>query len=154
MRKTIFITGTGTDIGKTAASLALSIWGLQFGLRVAYYKPVQCGTFTFGNPPQPMDDALYVQNFAGEKLHTEVTYTLSSPLSPHLAAEKDQVEIDLKKIVARIKEFESEKEFDLVIVEGAGGAAVPFNRKGEGLVEIAKMIGAPFLTMAMPRSWK
>ncbi len=152
MARTIFITGTGTDIGKTTVSLALALWALRCGLRVAYYKPVQCGTFPFGNPPQPFGDAPWMQHFAGENLYTEVTYTLTSPVSPHLAAEKDGVQIDLRKIADRIlelgfglgagsgSEFGSAGEFDLVIVEGAGGVAVPFNRQGEGLIDIAKMV--------------
>ena len=51
MGKTIFITGTGTDVGKTALSLALLLWAGARGLRTAYCKPVQCGGFPLGDPP-------------------------------------------------------------------------------------------------------
>lgn len=101
------ITGTGTEIGKTVFAA-----GLAGFLGLPYWKPVQSG----------IADGLdreRVAALAGVPCHPE-TYLLNQPLSPHLAAELDGVEIDPSRLMP--------PEGDLVI-EGAGGVLVPINRR-------------------------
>ena len=89
MGKTIFITGTGTDVGKTALSLALLLWARARGLRTAYCKPVQCGDFLYGEPPVKGGDADWIGSLAGGGTEAHVTYRLRLAASPHLAAERE-----------------------------------------------------------------
>lgn len=108
----IFITGIGTDVGKTIASAIITE-----SLEADYWKPIQAGdvdnsdshklTSLLSNPKT--------------KIHPN-SYLLQTPASPHLAASLDGIAIDIKKIK------EPKTQNDLVI-EGAGGIFVPLNDK-------------------------
>jgi dethiobiotin synthetase len=131
----LFITGTGTDVGKTALSLTVLFWAREKGLAVAYYKPVQCGSFSFGHPPYPHGDAEWIAALSPYPFPTYVTYRFSYAVSPHLAAERDGQTVDLDKIGLELETLEA--RYDLVVMEGVGGLAVPLNRKGLSLAELA-----------------
>ena len=112
MKKTYFITGIGTEIGKTISSAVL-----VEKLKADYWKPIQAGDLD-------NSDTLKVQNLISNsvsKFHPEV-YRLTQPFSPHYAAELDGVDIDLNKIIIP-------KTINNLIIEGAGGLMVPINRK-------------------------
>ncbi len=106
----LFITGISTDIGKTIAS-AIVVEALQ----ADYWKPIQAGDLE-------NSDSHKVKSFiSNDKSHIfENAYQLSTPASPHYAAEIDNIVIDLKNIM------EPKTENHLVI-EGAGGLFVPLN---------------------------
>lgn len=106
----LFITGIGTDVGKTIASAIITE-----ALEADYWKPVQAGDLQ-------NSDSHKIKSFLSNKktvIHPN-SYALNTPASPHLAAELDGITIDLKKIT------ESKTENHLVI-EGAGGVFVPLN---------------------------
>jgi len=106
----LFITGIGTDVGKTISSAIITE-----ALEADYWKPIQAGDLQ-------NSDSYKVKSFlSNEKtvIHPN-SYALNTPASPHLAAELDGIVIDLKKII------EPETENHLV-VEGAGGVFVPLN---------------------------
>ena len=112
MNKTYFVTGIGTEIGKTISSAVL-----VEKLKADYWKPIQAGDLD-------NSDTLKVQNFisnAISKFHPEI-YRSSQPFSPHYAAELDGVAIDLYKIIIP-------QTNNSLIIEGAGGLMVPINRK-------------------------
>ncbi len=112
--KPIFITGTGTDVGKTLIAAILTE-----ALQADYWKPVQAG-FSDGT------DSLFVEKMISNsqsKIHPEL-YKLKMPASPHLAAAAEQKEITLKKIIAHLP-----KTKNRLIIEGAGGLMVPLNKK-------------------------
>lgn len=118
MKQPIFITGTGTDIGKTVVASVITE-----ALGADYWKPVQAG-FDTGT------DALRLQDLLSNStsiVHPEL-YKLSLPASPHIAAKKDGVRIDLDSIIERCGQIiaHSGKGKPLVI-EGAGGLMVPLN---------------------------
>jgi dethiobiotin synthetase len=148
MGQALFITGTGTDIGKSALSLAVLLWAKAKGLEAVYMKPVQCGTFPFGNPPAPHGDAEWIAALAGEGTDTHVTYRFPSPVSPHLAAEKEDVVIESETIREDLENLR--EEFDLVVMEGAGGAAVPLDRQGNSLAILAAELEIPCLIACAP----
>jgi dethiobiotin synthetase len=148
MGKALFITGTGTDVGKTALSLAVILWAGKLGLRTAYHKPVQCGTFVFGDPPLQGGDADWIRSLAGDKAGTFVTYQLHLPASPHLAAEREGVAIDLGRI--RNDAAELLEHCDLLILEGAGGPSVPLDRSGVSLADLAAEMSIPALVACAP----
>lgn len=107
-----FITGTDTGIGKTTVSALLCA-----ALDAIYWKPIQTGTL------EGTDRAAVVR-LAGIPRHRTLpeTYRFAPPVSPHLAAQRAGVRIDLRKI--NLPEIAARENF---IAEGAGGVLVPIN---------------------------
>ena len=106
----LFITGIGTDVGKTIASAIITE-----ALEADYWKPIQAGDLD-------NSDSHKVKSFLSNKktvIHPN-SYALKTPASPHFAAELDGVRIDLNDI----KEPETENH---LVIEGAGGVFVPLN---------------------------
>jgi dethiobiotin synthetase len=106
----LFITGIGTDVGKTIASSIITE-----ALEADYWKPIQAGDLE-------NSDSHKIKSFLSNTktvIHPN-SYALNTPASPHFAAEVDKITIDLKKII------EPETDNHLV-VEGAGGVFVPLN---------------------------
>jgi dethiobiotin synthetase len=107
----LFITGIGTDVGKTIASSIL-----VEALKADYWKPIQAGDLDNSDTNKVEK---YVSNTT--TFHKNA-YALRTPASPHYAAEIDGITIDLNKI----KEPETKNH---LVVEGAGGILVPLNSK-------------------------
>ena len=108
----LFITGIGTDVGKTIVSAIVTE-----ALEADYWKPIQAGDLE-------NSDSHKIKSFLSNKktvIHPN-SYALNTPASPHLAAEIDGITIDLNQIT------EPETANHLVI-EGAGGVFVPLNSK-------------------------
>ncbi|MFN4234840.1 MAG: dethiobiotin synthase [Bacteroidia bacterium] len=123
MRK-IFITGIGTDVGKTVVSAIVTE-----ALQADYWKPIQTGSYI-------SCDADTVRNLISNtktKIHPEV-YKLEQPLSPHAAAELENVKISLSEI-------ELPKTDNTLVIEGAGGIMVPLNDH-EFILDIIKKFNA------------
>jgi dethiobiotin synthetase len=148
MGKSIFITGTGTDVGKTALSLAVLLWARDRGLRASYYKPVQCGTFAFGYPPREGGDAEWICAMSGIETRTHVTYQLRMAASPHLAAEREGLRLDPARI--RSEAASEASGCDVLVLEGSGGAAVPLDRTGISLAALAADMDMPCLIACAP----
>jgi len=106
----LFITGISTDVGKTIASAIITE-----ALEADYWKPVQAGDLDNSDSHKVKS---YLSNPKSQFFDN--SYALQTPASPHLAAEIDGIDIDLKKII------EPETSNHLVI-EGAGGIFVPLN---------------------------
>jgi dethiobiotin synthetase len=102
----VFITGTDTDVGKTLVSSWLC---LHTGYE--YYKPIQTGTIE-------TKDKETVHLLSGAFCH-ESAYEFKAPLSPHLAAQKENSSIEFRKI-----KIPNSKN---LLIEGAGGVLVPIN---------------------------
>ena len=108
----IFVTGIGTDVGKTIASAIITE-----SLEADYWKPIQAGDLE-------NSDSHKIKCFLSNKktvIHPN-SYALNTPASPHLAAELDRITIDLKKIIVP-------KTENNLVIEGAGGVFVPLNSK-------------------------
>lgn len=114
----IFITGIGTEVGKTIAAAIVTE-----ALATDYWKPVQSG-FSSGT------DSLTVQQLVSP-LHSKVypeTYKLFLPASPHIAARQDSISVNLDRIVQDLQEIEeNRKGHPPLVIEGAGGILVPLN---------------------------
>lgn len=161
MGKQLFITATGTDTGKTALSLALLLWARDRGLRATYCKPVQCGPYAAGSPLSEAieaagesdaagetGDADWIRLMAGDQQAVHVTYKLRMPASPHLSAEREGVELDLGRMRREAESLAGEN--DILIVEGAGGPAVPIDRRGTTLASLAADLSMPCLIACSP----
>lgn len=106
--KKLFVTGIGTDVGKTLAAAIL-----VEALEADYWKPVQAGSLDH-------TDADTVRELISNPktiLHPE-TYRLRLPTSPHAAATAERIKIEPAN-------FSFPQTQNHVVVEGAGGAMVP-----------------------------
>ena len=110
--KKYFVTGIGTEVGKTIASAIITQ-----ALKADYWKPVQAGEL---NHSDRMKVEALIDNDR-TKFHPEA-YKLSQPISPHAAAERAGVEID-------ISSFKIPQTNNHLVIEGAGGLLVPLNNK-------------------------
>ncbi len=126
MKKGIFITATGTDVGKTYISALLVKALREVGIDCEYYKPVLSGA-TVENGKTIAGDAQFVSDIAGLKSDpTErVSYIFKPAVSPHLAAKLDNVTISLDKIKEDFDHISKQNGF--TVVEGAGGIICPLN---------------------------
>lgn len=116
----IFITGIGTDVGKTITS-AIVVESLE----ADYWKPIQAGDLD-------NSDSRKIQNYISNKttiIH-ENSYKLNTPASPHFAAELDGITIDINKISEPIVK-------NHLVIEGAGGILVPLNNE-HSIVDLIK----------------
>ncbi|MEO8108715.1 MAG: dethiobiotin synthase [Ginsengibacter sp.] len=110
----IFITGTGTGVGKTLAAAIVTE-----ALNADYWKPVQAG-YDDGT------DSITVQQLLSNKksvIHPEL-YRLALPASPHISAGLEGKNIKIKTIIKYLPATKNQ-----LIIEGAGGLMVPLNEK-------------------------
>ncbi len=112
MNNTYFITGIGTDVGKTIASAIITE-----SLKADYWKPIQAGDLANSDSKKVEK---YISN--EESFFYPEGFKLNTPMSPHAAAEIDGVKLSAKKI----KRPETSKD---LVIEGAGGLLVPLNSK-------------------------
>ena len=111
--KPIFITGTGTQVGKTLISAIITE-----ALQADYWKPIQAGY-------EDGTDSLTVQELISNSksvIHPEL-YRLALPASPHISASSENTKIKIKKILAHIPKTKNQ-----LVIEGAGGLLVPLNK--------------------------
>ena len=111
MKRTIVVTGTDTDIGKTVFAA-----GLSQSLGARYWKPVQAGLEDGSDSERVASLGVPRASILPE------AYRLTTPCSPHRAAELDGVTID----PARLDLPDGDGP---LVVEGAGGALVPVTRE-------------------------
>jgi dethiobiotin synthetase len=123
--RTIFVSGIGTDVGKTVVSAIL-----VEALKADYFKPVQTGAF-FTSDGQKIEK--YISNTVS-KIHPE-TYKLGQYMSPHAAAEQEGIRLELKSIEL------PQTSNPTLIVEGAGGIMVPLNDE-EYMIDLVSKFNA------------
>ena len=109
MRK-IFITGIGTEVGKTVVSSIV-----VEALMADYWKPVQAGDLEFSDTDRVKS---WISN--ERSVFHPSAYALKTPMSPHAAAELDGLRIDPVSIVEPVTSND-------LVIEGAGGLLVPLN---------------------------
>lgn len=141
--KTLFISGTGTGVGKTLASALLCRELINQGYKVGYMKPVQTGCIEKGGK-LVSPDAEFVRMVCGEELPICCPYSLKLPASPHLAAKQEGIRIMPLTIANTLAHFSESESFDYVIAEGAGGISVPLNDKLD-MAGLCKMLNAELI---------
>ena len=114
MTRGIFVTGTDTEIGKTAIAAGLAAVLKNRGIRVGVMKPISAGGRA---------DANLLQQVTGQPLDTINPIALRAPLSPNIAAEREHAEIDLALVFSAFDRLLQTR--DCVLVEGVGGLLVP-----------------------------
>lgn len=138
----IFITGTGTDVGKTVVTAGILRWLRHNGTRAMVMKPVQTGCHTDGEGRLRAPDVDFVLRAAEisvdeETLARVAPYRFEPACSPHLAARMAGQRIELAKIVMSARWLA--QSYRRLVVEGAGGIAVPLNDRQTMLDLICEM---------------
>jgi dethiobiotin synthetase len=136
----LFVTGTGTEVGKTVATAAVAAAALRAGLRVAVLKPGQTGV-----GPQEPGDAAEVARLAGPadadggRLTVRELVRYPEPLAPETAAKRSGMPYLAPEAVAEAV-AELADAHDLVLVEGAGGLLVRYDDRGRTLADQARAV--------------
>jgi dethiobiotin synthase len=126
-----FVTGTDTDVGKTVVSALLTRQ-----LNGFYWKPVQSGIIEI----EDKDTVQKIGRIAPERI-LPCAYELRDPLSPHEAARRDGIEIDMAKIVKPHVNAP-------LVIEGAGGVFVPLNNRGDMMIDLIKQMNCEVIIVA------
>ena len=150
MSKNIFITATGTDIGKTYVSALIVKKMREAGYNCGYFKPVLSGVIeTDGKLIE--SDCNYVVNTAKIPSSADdcVAYWWKEAVSPHLASIRAGEIINTEKIKKAFEE--KQNQYDYLLVEGAGGITCPLRlQNGEKylLKDLIKDLGLSIIIVA------
>ena len=141
MAKTLFITGTDTDAGKTYFSVALLKALKNGGYKSSALKPVAAGCDEHGHN----DDALQLQQAMTADLpYQQVNpVALQDPIAPHIAAAEEGKRVTASRLEGFARGLCTRKE-DICLIEGAGGWLCPLNEK-ETLADFAKLMQTPVI---------
>ena len=125
MGKAIFVTGTGTDVGKTYVTGLLVKKIRDAGLDGSYYKAALSGAEPDGQGNLVPGDAAWVKETAGLKdpLTDLVTYVYQEAVSPHLAARINHRPVELETIREAFQKARARHEY--LTMEGSGGILCP-----------------------------
>jgi dethiobiotin synthetase len=134
----VVLVGTGTGIGKTHAGVALVSALAAAGVQVAGLKPIESGVST-----GPTDASALAA--AGSFHVKQAPYTFADPVSPHLAARREGVTIDLSRVQAWVDAHAAA----VVVVETAGALLSPL---GPGLtnLDLARALRPDVLVLVAP----
>ena len=140
----VFVTGTGTEVGKSVVAAVIAAGAAAAGLDVAVFKPAVSGLDEGGEP----DHALLARASGTSQSADEIApYRYGPPVSPHLAAELAGEEIDAK-LLKGAAEAAAERA-DAIVCEGVGGLMVPL--KPDYLVRnLAVELAHPLVIAAHP----
>ncbi len=146
MMRGLFVTATGTEVGKTVVASAIAATLAARGERVAVFKPAVTGLDEPSEAP-PDHELLRASAHSAQRLEDVSPYRFGPAVSPHLAASLDGTEIDPALLVAGALRAAAGAE--ALIVEGVGGLSVPLNL--EYLVrDFALDLGLPLVIVASP----
>lgn len=139
--KGLFVTGTDTGVGKTLAAAALLHALRRHHARVLGMKPVAAGAMRVGSG-WASEDALALRAASSIAVPPELDnpVLLPEPMSPHLAAQRAGVRIDIDGIVRCY--WQLAQRADFVVVEGAGGFLVPLGEHQTG-ADLARALALP-----------
>ena len=125
MSKNLFITGTGTEIGKTYVTALIVKKLAETSESTAYFKAAMSGNEKRKDGSLIPGDALKVKTMSGIKQSLEemCPYVYETAVSPHLASKIEGNPVDMKKV---LYSFDKEKKkYEYVTIEGSGGILCP-----------------------------
>lgn len=131
--KRFFVTGTGTDIGKTAIAAALLRYWHAQGHACLPIKPVisgwdedaieQMDTTILACAAGLLPDDSSILNIIAQIS----PWRFTAALSPHMAAALENTALDLDDIARYCLQYIEDTQPDIAVIEGAGGVMVPLN---------------------------
>lgn len=149
MADKIFITATGTDVGKTYIAALLLKKLRQSGINAGYYKPALSGAYKKNGRLIP-GDAEYVLSTAGLAVppETTVSYIFAPAVSPHLAARSCGVSIEPLKIQQDFAKLSA--GYDFMVIEGCGGLTCPLRMEEPQVLlpDIIRLLDAEIIIVA------
>ena len=130
MGKALFVTGTGTDIGKTYVTGLIVKCLRDAGFAAGYYKAALSGAEVAADGTLLPGDALHVAHVAGlNAADVTVSYVYRDAVSPHLAAQIEHRPMDFAKVAQDYRR--AEEHTDYLTVEGSGGIICPLRCDGD-----------------------
>ena len=150
MGKALFVTGTGTDIGKTYVTGRIVKCLRDAGFAAGYYKAALSGAEVAADGTLLPGDALHVARVAElDAADVTVSYVYRDAVSPHLAAQIEHRPMDFAKVA---QDYRRAKErTDYLTVEGSGGIICPLRWDGDEHVvldDLAVRLGLAALVVA------
>jgi len=139
-----FVTGTDTEVGKTLLSGALILKLREAGIGAIGFKPVVAGTYVDSSGQKLNEDleTLRIASGLNSQEQSLCPYVLDEAAAPHLVAKKNDVYLDSSIILGDLHSLS--QQFEVVVVEGAGGFLVPLNEQ-EDLGDLAQAIDLPVI---------
>jgi dethiobiotin synthetase len=142
----LFITGTGTGVGKTYVGALIASALRASGKRVGVYKPVASGCeIVAGNLVSPDANALWQAAGRPGSLEHVCPQVFAAPIAPHLAARAEGKRVDKRLLRDGLQFWRANS--DVVIVEGAGGLMSPISDDDYN-ADLAVEFGFPLLIVA------
>ena len=150
-----FVTGTGTEVGKTVVAAAIANSARSAGRRVAVFKPAVSGLDDYSSRPETwksaaeLPDHALLRLAAGSRQSNEeiAPYRYGPAASPHLAAELAGERIDPGRL--REAALAATEDAELLVCEGVGGFLVPLTP--DYLVrDLACDLALPVVVVASP----
>ena len=150
MSRNLFVTGTGTEIGKTYVAGLIVKMLHDAGMDVAYYKAAMSGNERRPDGTLIPGDALFVKEFAGisQSLESMCPYVYEHAVSPHLAS---RIEGNPGRMAVVEEKFRQlSQTHDYVVVEGSGGITCPIGYDEERiqLEDIVSSLHLPSVMVA------
>lgn len=150
MAKKIFITGTGTDVGKTYVTGLIVKKLKENGMNAAYYKAAMSGNERTEEGMLLPGDAQYVKTVSGieQSLACMCPYVYEAAVSPHLASRIEGNPVMLQEVVKGFEEVC--RQYDYVTMEGSGGILCPicFDERELWLEDVIRELGLSSLIVA------
>jgi dethiobiotin synthetase len=144
----VFVTGTGTEVGKTVVASTIARTNARAGERVAVFKPALSGVDDSRNALAPPDHELLRLAAGSSQTDDEIApYRFGPPVSPHLGAELAGERIDPGRVLAAARRAAAGA--DVLVCEGVGGFLVPLTL-GYLVRDFARDLGLPVAIAAPP----
>ncbi|MGN1274391.1 MAG: dethiobiotin synthase [Thermoguttaceae bacterium] len=150
MSKSLFVTGTGTEVGKTYITGLLLKKLHESGLRCAYFKAAMSGNDRAPDGTLIPGDARHVRQVSGifQPLEMMCPFVYETAVSPHLAARLEGNPLELETVKAGFDRLTT--RYDYIIAEGSGGIVCPlrYDEKKIFLEDVISALKMPCLIVA------
>jgi dethiobiotin synthetase len=136
MKKTLFITGTDTGVGKTVLTALLTRFLRERGVNAAAFKPVCSGGRADAR-------ALHATMNGALTLDEINPWHFSAAIAPLLAARRERQSVKLSQVLTHTRALQ--RRFDVLLVEGAGGLLSPLGENFNSRDLITALRARPFI---------
>jgi len=142
--QSFFIVGTDTNVGKTYVASRIISQFVKDGFKTVGMKPIASGCELDANEELINEDVNALSGASNVKAALDLInpYRFKPAIAPHIAAQKEGVEINISKILNAYESLKNQAE--IVVVEGAGGFLVPINQS-QTLADLALSLKLPII---------